>query len=142
MRTVTFSVFGVCQPKGSTRAFVRKIGGHMRAIVTTDNPSLKSWESVVRFEAQRVVRADPRLFEGAVKVSVVFHLPRPASVSAKKRPYPITRPDLDKACRGCLDPLTGVLFRDDAQVVKLEAEKVYTDGPAKAVLTISDHYTS
>lgn len=134
MRSVSFEVFGVAQSKGSARAFIR----NGRAIVTTDNPSLKSWESVVRFAAQRVIANDPRLFDGALKLSVTFHLPRPASVSVKKRPFPITRPDLDKACRGCLDPLSGVLFHDDAQVVAIEATKIYTAGPAKAVITISE----
>ena len=134
MRRVAFSVFGVAQTKGSARAFVR--GG--RAVVTSDNPSLAKWESVVRSECQRVIEADPRLFDGAVQVTVTFHLPRPASVSVRKRPHPITRPDLDKACRGIIDPLNGVLIRDDAQVVAIIARKVYTTGPAKADICVED----
>ncbi len=35
------------------------------------------------------------------------------------------RPDLDKLCRACLDSLTGIVWRDDAQVVRLEASKDY-----------------
>lgn len=136
MRRVEFTVYGTPQPKGSARAFKRG----QRIIVTSDNPSLAKWESVVRFEAQRIVAKDPRLFEGAVELAVTFHLPRPASVSAKRRPHPTTRPDLSKAIRGIEDPLSGVLFRDDAQVVAIKASKVYTDGPAKAVITISDHF--
>ena len=35
------------------------------------------------------------------------------------------RPDIDKHCRACLDSLTGIVWRDDAQVVRLEASKDY-----------------
>ena len=38
---------------------------------------------------------------------------------------PPRRPDLDKLCRACLDSLTGIVWRDDAQVVRLEASKGY-----------------
>ncbi len=34
-------------------------------------------------------------------------------------------PDLDKLCRACLDSLTGIVWRDDSQVVRLEANKDY-----------------
>lgn len=148
MRTVEFTVFGMPKPKGSTRSFAMRVKGRFRrngeplyrAVTTTDNPGLKSWESVVRFEAQRVMRADPRVFDGAVKFAAVFHLPRPGSVSLKKRPFPIVKPDCDKLTRAAIDPLTGVLFKDDAQVCRIETTKLYTDGPAKAVITVSDFF--
>jgi crossover junction endodeoxyribonuclease RusA len=37
-------------------------------------------------------------------------------------------PDIDKVCRAVLDALTGILYRDDAQVVALSAVKTYADG--------------
>jgi Holliday junction resolvase RusA-like endonuclease len=134
MMPVTFTAWGVPQPKGSTRAFIR--GG--RAIVTSDNPSLAKWESAVRFAAAKVVeQAGHRLFEGPVLLRVTFHVPRPKSVSPRVRPFPTTRPDLSKIIRAIEDPLTGVLWRDDAQVIAVEAAKFYTNGPAKAVITVS-----
>jgi len=133
MRCVEFRVYGVPQVKGSTRAFVRR--GH--AIVTADNPSLAKWESAVRFSAETIVmRAGAQLFEGAVGVVITFYLPRPQSVSARRRPFPTTRPDLDKAIRAILDPLTGVVYRDDAQVVTLQGHKCYTVGPAYAKVRV------
>ncbi len=134
MNPVTFTVFGIVQPKGSARAFIR--GG--RAIVTSDNPSLAKWESAVRFAASTVVeKAGHQLFQAGVAVSVAFWLPRPKSVKPRVRPFPTTRPDVDKAARAILDPLKGILYGDDAQVVGLIATKFYTDGPAKAVVTVS-----
>lgn len=134
MNPVSFVVFGICQPKGSARAFIR--GG--RAIVTSDNANLSKWESAVRCAASTVVeKAGHALFQAGVCVDVTFHLPRPKSVSPRVRPLPITRPDVDKAARAILDPLKGVLFGDDAQVVELHVRKIYTDGPAKAEVTVS-----
>lgn len=134
MTPIRFVVYGECQPKGSARAFVR--GG--RAVVTTDNPNLHKWESSVRFAAETIVqKAGHRLMDGAVKVEIVFWLTRPKSVSARVRPFPTTRPDVDKAARAILDPLKSIVISDDAQVVALTATKLYTDGPAKAVVTIS-----
>lgn len=132
---VRFRVAGIAVPKGSTRAFWR--GGH--AIITSDNPNLAMWEKTVRYEATTVAkRAQYRLFEGGVAVTVAFFLPRPRSVSPGRRPYPITRPDLDKAARAILDPLTGVLFHNDAQVIDLHASKRYTDGTAYAEIEVRE----
>ncbi len=138
MRTVELIVWGIAEPKGSARAFVR----NGRAVITSDNPDLKKWEALIRFEAERVFEKDPRRFEFAVALTVVFHLPRPASVSARKRPLPTVKPDLSKLARAAEDPLTGVIWRDDAQVVKLNVSKVYTDGPPHAVITVSEYHPS
>ena len=43
----------------------------------------------------------------------------------QRRVWPECRPDLNKLSRACLDALTGIVWRDDSQVVRLEAEKEY-----------------
>jgi Holliday junction resolvase RusA-like endonuclease len=142
--TVTFVVFGTPEPKGSTKAFVRKMGDVHRAIVTSDNPSLKRWETLVRFEAQTALRRagldGSPFFDGAVAVGIRFGLIRPPSVTAKRRPWPTVKPDLDKLVRAAIDPLIGVLFRDDAQVVRLiDPQKFYVDAgrPAFCHITVT-----
>jgi Holliday junction resolvase RusA-like endonuclease len=133
MKPVTFEVYGNAEPKGSARAFIR--GG--RAVVTTDNPSLAKWEAVVRNDAKRIAElANHQLFQGAVTISVTFYMPRPKSVSRRVRPFPQVKPDLSKLVRGLEDPLSGILFTDDAQVIGIGAIKLYTNGPAKAVVTV------
>jgi Holliday junction resolvase RusA-like endonuclease len=89
-----------------------------------DNRSaLKVWEQCVHVEA---LRARPRgkwcRWLGPVAVHVTFRLPRPKTV---KRSQPHAKPDLDKLVRGCMDPISGVLFNDDAQIVSLSAGKSY-----------------
>lgn len=141
---MTFTVFGVAEPKGSAKAFVRKMGNVHRAIVTSDNPNLKRWEQLVRFEAQTALRqsgqAASPFFDGAVQVDVVFGLHRPPSVSVKKRPLPTVKPDVDKLLRASIDPLIGVLFRDDAQVVCTSARKHYVlAGPAFMRISVTEY---
>ena len=53
-------------------------------------------------------------------MSLAFWFARPKKPS---NPYP--RGDCDKYVRGCLDALTGILYRDDSQVVAIAATKHY-----------------
>ena len=58
-------------------------------------------------------------------VTLLFRLPAPQRLPRRRRAWPDRRPDLDKLCRACLDSLTGIVWRDDTQVVHLEASKDY-----------------
>lgn len=120
-RVVSFSVVGVAQPKGSTRAFIPK--GWNRPIITSTNPKVKGWQQLVAEQAQAVARDG--LFIGPVVLSVVFQLPRPQSLP-KRVLHHTKKPDLDKLVRSTKDALKGVLYADDAQVVQLHAQKSYT----------------
>ena len=64
---------------------------------------------------------------GPVELEVMFYLERPSSVSVTKRPQPIVPPDVDKLIRGVGDALTGVVYDDDSQVIRVLAWKVYAD---------------
>lgn len=120
---------GVPVPKGSTRAFKLP---HSDRVVTTasNNTKLKPWAASVTCGVQG---SGFKLNEGPVRVSLEFRLVRPKGHMGKKglKPtapeHPGTKPDLDKLARAVLDALTGVAFRDDSQVVRLEASKVYDD---------------
>lgn len=136
-RRVTFTVYGIPKPKGSARGFVVMKAGKARAIVTSDNKSLKSWEHSVRDAAQHAV--GEHFFTAAVRLEIHFWFPRPKSVSVKKRPHFTTKPDLSKLVRGAEDALNGVLFKDDSQVVVIAASKRYVDdGPAGAAITVEE----
>ena len=69
--------------------------------------------------------ADGVKYEDAVEINITFAFIRPKSVSAKKRPYVIVKPDIDKLERAVLDALTHHAYDDDSQVVKLTANKIY-----------------
>jgi len=123
---ITFTVFGVAAPKGSAKAFIVKPKiGAPRAIITSDNKTLKGWERSIAAAAQTV--ADGKLLTGPLNVRLTFRLPRPATLPKKFQQH-TKRPDLDKLARGALDALTHVLWKDDNQIVEIEARKQYADG--------------
>jgi Holliday junction resolvase RusA-like endonuclease len=77
----------------------------------------------------------PHVAIGPVKVQITFHLPRPKS-RPKRHTHPDVRPDLDKLQRAVLDALTGIAWRDDAQVCAIAAEKCYTTASIGADITV------
>jgi crossover junction endodeoxyribonuclease RusA len=127
--STTFTVFGIPQAQGSMRAFMA--GGKAR--MRHSSSKIVPWRQEI---AQTALALGVTPIEGAVGIDVVFSLPRPKSVSIKKRPLPTTKPDLDKLVRAVLDALIGIAYVDDAQVAQVAASKVY--GEPKAVITITD----
>lgn len=127
MREVRFEVIGAAIPQGSMRAFSTKTG---RTVVVTDNPNLHQWRDSISWAAREELSSvgirEP--WVGAVSVAATFWLPRPTSVSIKRRPEPVVKPDLDKLIRAVLDALSGLVYRDDAQVCHITVDKRYADG--------------
>jgi len=62
--------------------------------------------------------------EGPVCISLTFYLPRPKS-APRRVVHPATRPDLSKLVRSVEDALTGIVYRDDAQIMSLTAIKAF-----------------
>lgn len=128
---LTFTVYGVAQPKGNMRAI--HIPGMKFPIVTETNRSVKSWSQLVAEGANRAIGQLPPgergLLLGPVRLTIGFFLPCPKKFQPKRRRgIPVahlTAPDLDKLARGIGDSLTKVVYRDDAQVVEAVIGKFY-----------------
>lgn len=142
-RPLVVGVAGEPIPQGSMRAFVVKGG---RPIVTADNARTRPWKaSVADAAATAVERRGMAPLAGPVDVDVVFRMPRPkghfnrhGALLPSSPSTPAGRPDIDKLARAVLDALTGIVFRDDSQVVRLGLAKVYADDPG-ATITIEAH---
>jgi crossover junction endodeoxyribonuclease RusA len=100
------------------------VTGKYRAVITHDNTRTMPWRRLVAERARDAIAAP---IAGPVDITLTFWLPRPPSVSAKRRPTPCCKPDLDKLVRAVLDALSGIAYVDDAQVVVLMAGKRYAD---------------
>lgn len=79
--------------------------------------------------------------KGALELQVTFTMATPTSMPAWKRAlafvlrfWPIGRPDLDNLVKLTKDALNGVLWVDDAQVVRLIAEKRYGEAPTTHIV--------
>lgn len=125
-----FSCAGHPITQGSKRAFVRN--GHA-TLVESGGDKLRLWRHVIATTARETTHGAP--LDGPLHVHLSFRLERPASTPKRKRTWPIkTRSgDVDKLARAALDALTGVAFRDDAQVVRLVVEKDWADGRGPGV---------
>lgn len=121
---LTFTAFGVPQPKGSARAFLPK--GWTRPVVTSDNPRNKGWQAIMASAASAAIAQQPtfRILEEAAVLVATFHLPRPKAIKDRNVPH-TTRPDLDKLVRSAKDALSQVAWLDDSLVVEVRARKVY-----------------
>jgi Holliday junction resolvase RusA-like endonuclease len=120
---IAFTVYGVPIPKGSTKAFFVKSLG--RPIVTNANKKTKPWAQQITSTASASYRGP--VLEGPLAVILRFYMPRPKSLP-KKIVAHVRKPDCDKLTRSVLDALTGVIWRDDSQVVLLTASKAYAGG--------------
>ncbi len=68
------------------------------------------------------------------EMSAKFYFNRPPSIP-KKRTAHVVKPDADKLVRAVTDSMTGIVFADDAQVVRVIAEKHY-GSPERTEITV------
>lgn len=146
--TINFTVAGIAQPAGSKKSYGK--GG--RSIVDA-NKNSRPWKNAVSAEAAKAMevavskavnlrRYRPPL-EGPLELQVIFWLPRPKGHYGAKGlrpsapPYPAVRPDTTKLLRAVEDAMTGIIWRDDAQVVHQTAGKRYGE-PARTEIQVRE----
>lgn len=133
---LSFFVAGTPVPKGSFRGF----NNNGKVVVTNNNPKTKDWELRIAHEAQANIGDWPPCYDGAVEITAYFVFTRPKSLKKSELDH-IKRPDLDKLVRACLDGITGILIKDDSQVIVLNALKMYeAEGTSPGLyLTVSNY---
>jgi len=135
MKTISFWVPGLPATAGSKTGFYNK--KIKRVIMTPANKKQKPWMAVVRLKAEESYQGP--VLTGPIRLNVVFRMPRPRShygtgknseiLKLSAPAYHTKRPDLTKMARAIEDALTGVIWRDDSQVVKNTTLKGYDDRP-------------
>lgn len=141
MASVKIMVPGLPAPGGSKRAFAHRKTG--KIIVTDDSGKRgRDWRSCVADHAV-VAMAGRDPLTGPLKVTFAFNLPRPrghygtgrnaGNVKASAPSWPTTKPDATKLVRSAEDACTGIVWRDDAQIVKQVVYKVFGN-PCLAML--------
>lgn len=138
---VRFTVPGIPAPQGSKRAFVNKHTG--RASLVEMSGRHKDWRAVVSLQAQETMKTVSGRYQYTpplatpVNLAAVFRFPRPKSHYRTGRnadrlrdnvpPYP-GKPDLSKLVRSIEDAMTGIVYRDDSQVVSYDGTcKLWAD---------------
>ena len=150
MTALTFTAIGRPQPAGSKRAFPIRRGGVVTGVATTeDNLKSRPWKDSVAAAAMDALPAGrDELLTGPLELTIDFYLARPAGhygsgrnreiVKASAPAWPTTRPDATKLTRAVEDALTGLVWRDDAQVVLQVVRKLYGT-PERAEVTVAPY---
>jgi len=123
---------GIPAPQGSKRHV-----GNGRLVESSK--ALRPWRQAVTYAAiQAHEGRDP--FDGPLHLSCEFRFPRLSSHIGKHglKPgaphYKISAPDTDKLTRAICDALADAgIYRNDAQIAIIEAEKVYHDQPGVVI---------
>ena len=124
---IQFTVYGLPVAQGS-----KKVIG--RNVIEMADARLRTWRQDVAGAAKEAMEGASPYIE-PVDVRLMFWLPRPQAhfgtgrnIEKLKPSAPIApavHPDLDKLTRAVLDALTGIVFRDDKQVVAMTLSKLY-----------------
>lgn len=119
-------------PVAQGRPRFARIGNHVRA---HDPAKSRSWKESVRWAAVEAMKGR-EISTDALEVQLTFWFQRPKShygtgkrakwVKESAPAYHTTRPDAENCAKGVLDGMTGIVYRDDNQVVRLVVEKHYT----------------
>lgn len=138
MPEVAFTVYGIAQPAGSKTAGVTKGG---RVFVRDSARKGAPWRRQVAQAAGEAMNGTG-LLDGPLELVVRFRVPRPKGhigargLKPSAPSYPTVRPDVTKLLRAVEDACTGIVWRDDAQVVAQHAIKEYGE-PACAEVRVT-----
>lgn len=134
MRLIRFWVSGIPRPAGSKRAFTNPRTGRAMIVDASGSNGVKWRKAVQRAAAEEIWRCGWQITPSAVALYLEFHMERPKSHHRKLglKPtapqYHTQKPDATKLVRSVEDSLTGILWQDDAQVVRQEVRKVWVTG--------------
>jgi len=140
-----FTVYGKPVTQGSTRSVPMRAKGGGYQTDAKGRPKLMQkhdeetrlihWRQQIAQSARRQYQGP--LSEEAIFLALVFHRPRPKGhfgtgrnaniLKASAPEYPTQQPDTIKLTRAVEDALTGVVWRNDSQVVRHELLKVWGD---------------
>ena len=139
---IRFTVIGQPEPAGSKRGF--SVGGKVR--IVDANRKAAPWKQAVACAGWDAMEGRQPI-TGPVEASFTFYRVRSAGhygtgrnagklkASAPTAPY--TRPDVLKLTRGAEDALSGICYRDDAQIVSERLDKRW-GRPARVEIEISE----
>ena len=128
--SVVFCARGIARPAGSKTIGRKKDGSYF--IRDASGSKGTAWRKVVRQEALSAMR-HRTVLDGPLNLTVTFFVIRPAShwnksglsAEGRRNPHPTSKPDLTKLLRAVEDACTGVIWKDDSQIVKQVCYKKY-----------------
>lgn len=134
--SVTITIPGAIRGKG--RPKFSTYGGRPRAYTDAKTVTAENW---VRTCAAEAMGSRPPMLE-ALNVTMAIVVEVPKSWSKAKRTaalagetHPTSKPDIDNTVKLACDACNGIVWGDDAQIVRLQVSKCYGEIP-RAVLIV------
>lgn len=131
---IAFTIPG--QPVAKGRPKFARRGAH---VVAYTPAKTASYENLVKLAATMAM-AGAHPTAAPVALSVKLNLQVPASWSKKRRAAAVAgticatkKPDADNVLKGIKDGCNGIVWADDAQVVRIAIEKRYSETPGAVV---------
>lgn len=112
-----------CEPLPKARARTVRINGRTMSFTPKKTADAESYIRAQIAESKMFFQAGIPL-----RIKLAFIISRPPSI-AKKRLYPVTRPDIDNYCKLVFDACNRFLWADDSQICALGAFKGYGQPP-------------
>ena len=134
---IELKILGTPQPKQSARFRVQKFG-NKSFVKSYQKKEVVENERNFAYDAKSQLPENFKPFSGPLKVSVVYIFPVLKSFPRWKlnlinqgiKIHKETKPDLtDNLNKGVFDALEGIVYLNDSQICKIEAEKIYGNQP-------------
>lgn len=131
-----FTIIGKARAKGRPRV--------MRNGFTFTPKTTVEYENLVRLSFfQQIGEVEPT--DKPLKVDITFYFDIPKSYTKKKiqeikennMAYP-KKPDIDNLIKSITDALNGIAYKDDNQIYKVHANKLYTTSGARTEVEIME----
>lgn len=129
---LTFTIPG--EPTAQGRPRFSTHGGFVKAYDPEKSRNYKAYVKLLASEAMQNIGLT--LTELPLGVEIIADVSIPASKSKKFKEQalnglqlPIKKPDVDNVAKIILDSISGIVYKDDKQIVKLTVYKKYSDIP-------------
>lgn len=144
---ISFIVYGDPATAGSKAPFIYKgKDGKVRAGMAPASKKTKPWMQQVSQTA--ISEYDGPVLTGAVWYNLKFYFHRPKShygtgrnaskIKSSSPEHHTKKPDLVKLVRAVEDALTGIIWKDDSQVVMGVIGKYYTEEKSRVEIEINE----
>jgi crossover junction endodeoxyribonuclease RusA len=152
---IEFTAYGEAKPAGSKTGFVvkDKRTGKQRAVVVDACKTTKPWQACVHVAAREAIvdcvvagggvcKDANAIFDKPIIATFRFYFPRPKShfnskgeLKANAPAFITKKPDVLKLARAVEDAMTGIVYRDDSQIVQEHLFKSFGE-PARCEVKI------
>jgi len=133
---VVFDIEPVAQERARVRVMVPK-GGKKPFAIVYDPEKSKTFKKNLQGLIKDFNDGDWEPINQPMSLSCKIYIKRPKSVKLSVREFPEVKPDLSNYIKGIEDAMNGLVYTDDAKIVKYDdCRKLYTESFPRIEVTL------